>query len=221
MFGAGAKRYNCWKSAPAQQGSRLMLKFHMLNRRDVLRSSAFAATGLIAGDAVAQAELSPTPECRDGDEPTVRQMEGPFYKPSSPQRADLTEAGAKARPVELSGYVLTRTCQPVQRVLVDLWHADDAGEYDNRGFRYRGHILTDAQGRYRFRTILPALYPGRTRHYHFKVLATGRQLLTTQLYFPNEPQNARDGLYRRELTMRMAEAGDGLSARFDFVLDLR
>ena len=198
-----------------------MLKFHMLNRRDVLRSSAFAVTGLIAGDAVAQAELSPTPECRDGDEPTVRQMEGPFYKPSSPQRADLTEAGAKARPVELSGYVLTRTCQPVQRVLVDLWHADDAGEYDNRGFRYRGHILTDAQGRYRFRTILPALYPGRTRHYHFKVLATGRQLLTTQLYFPNEPQNARDGLYRRELTMRMAEAGDGLSARFDFVLDLR
>jgi protocatechuate 3,4-dioxygenase beta subunit len=195
----------------------------LLNRRDVLRSGAFAASGLIAGagDALAQAELNPTPECRDGDEPTVRQMDGPFYKPSSPERTDLIEAGTKGRPVELSGFVLNRNCKPVQQVLVDLWHADEAGDYDNRGFRYRGHILTDAQGRYRFRTILPALYPGRTRHYHVKVLATGRQLLTTQLYFPNEPQNVRDGLYRRELTMRMADAGDGLAARFDFVLDLR
>ncbi len=197
--------------------------FNVLNRRDLLRSSAFAVPGLaaVAGDAFAQTELNPTPECHDGDEPTVRQMEGPFYKPSSPARADLIEAGAKARPVELTGYVLTRNCKPVQQVLVDLWHADEAGEYDNRGFRYRGHILTDAQGRYRFRTIVPALYPGRTRHYHVKVLATGRQLLTTQLYFPNEPQNLRDGLFRRELTMRMADAGDGVSARFDFVLDLR
>jgi len=195
----------------------------IINRRDLLRGGAVAASGVIAvaGDAIAQADLAPTPECRDGDEPTVRQMDGPFYKPSSPQRSDLVEAGAKARPVELSGYVLTRRCQPVPRVLVDLWHADDTGDYDNRGFRYRGHILTDAQGRYRFRTILPAHYPGRTRHYHVKVLATGRQLLTTQLYFPNEPQNARDFLFRRELTMRMGEAGGGLSARFDFVLDLR
>jgi protocatechuate 3,4-dioxygenase beta subunit len=107
------------------------------------------------------------------------------------------------------------------RVFVDLWHADETGEYDNSGFRYRGHFVTDAQGRYRFRTILPGLYPGRTRHYHAKVIATTRQLLTTQLYFPNEPQNARDGLYRRELLMRMAEVGDALAARFDFVLNVR
>jgi protocatechuate 3,4-dioxygenase beta subunit len=53
------------------------------------------------------------------------------------------------------------------------------------------------------------------------VLAAGRQLLTTQLYFPDEPQNARDGLYRRDLTMRTAQAGDAMAARFDFVLDLR
>jgi protocatechuate 3,4-dioxygenase beta subunit len=52
-----------------------------------------------------------------------------------------------------------------------LWHADERGEYDNGGFRYRGHLFTDAQGRYHFRTILPALYPGRTRHYHVKVQA--------------------------------------------------
>ena len=68
---------------------------------------------------------------------------------------------------------------------------------------------------------MPALYPGRTRHYHVKVLATGRQLLTTQLYFPDEPGNRRDGLFRRELAMRVATAGEGMAARFDFILDLR
>ena len=107
------------------------------------------------------------------------------------------------------------------RALVDLWHADDKGDYDNSGFRYRGHQFTDAEGRFTFRTIFPALYPGRTRHYHVKVQAAGGRILTTQLYFPNEPQNRRDGLYRRELLMRMAQAGDGLAARFDFVLDMR
>jgi len=116
---------------------------------------------------------------------------------------------------------MTRSCRPVERALVDLWHADEHGDYDNSGFRYRGHLFTDSDGRYRFRTIMPALYPGRTRHYHVKVQAPQQSVLTTQLYFPNEPTNRRDGLFRRELLMRVAEAGDGLSARFDFVLDLR
>ena len=162
-----------------------------------------------------------TPQCHDGDEPTVRQTEGPYFKPSSPQRTELVEAGTKSRLVEISGQVLTRSCAPVARALLDLWHADEWGEYDNKGFRYRGHIFTDGEGRYRFRTILPAIYPGRTRHYHVKVQAPERPVLTTQLYFPDEPGNRRDGLFRRELVMRMAEAGDGLSARFDFVVDMR
>jgi protocatechuate 3,4-dioxygenase beta subunit len=165
--------------------------------------------------------VAPTPECHDGDAPTVRQGDGPFFKPSSPQRFDLVEAGTRERSVELSGVVLTRACRPVARALLDLWHADEFGEYDNRGFRYRGHLFTDAEGRYRFRTILPALYTGRTRHYHMRVQAPGRPLLSTQLYFPNEPGNARDFLFRRELLMRTAAAGDALAAQFDFVLDIR
>jgi protocatechuate 3,4-dioxygenase beta subunit len=191
------------------------------SRRAILGGAlAAGGVGLAAQAAIAQ-EAVPTPECLDNDEPTIPQTDGPFYKPRSPARSDLVEPGTKARLLELSGFVLARNCRPVQQVLVDLWHADEKGDYDNSGFRYRGHILTDAQGRYRFRTILPALYPGRTRHYHVKVLATGRQLLTTQLYFPNEPQNARDGLYRRDLTVRLGNAGEAMTARFDFVLDLR
>jgi protocatechuate 3,4-dioxygenase beta subunit len=189
-------------------------------RRRVLLAGALAATSLAFDEAMAE-PLPPTPQCHDGDEPTARQTEGPYFKPSSPQRADLVEAGNQGRLVELRGQVLTRSCRPVGQALVDLWHADERGQYDNAGFRYRGHLFTDADGRYRFRTILPALYPGRTRHYHVKVQAPQQGVLTTQLYFPNEPANRRDGLFRRELVMRMAEAGDGLVAQFDFVLDLR
>ena len=98
--------------------------------------------------------------------------------------------------------MLTRGCNPVARAVVDLWHADERGDYDNKGFRYRGRTYTDEKGRYRFRTIVPALYPGRTRHYHVKVAAGGKLLLTTQLYFPDEPGNRRDGLFRKELLMR-------------------
>jgi len=105
--------------------------------------------------------------------------------------------------------------------VVDLWHADDRGEYDNAGFRYRGHVITGADGAFHFHTIMPAVYSGRTRHYHVKVQAPGSRLLTTQLYFPGEPANRRDGLFRRELLMRVADLGDGLAGQFDFVLDLR
>ena len=193
------------------------MPFHPTRRRVL---GALAAAGFAFDDALA-APLAATPACHDGDEPTVRQTEGPYFKPSSPLRADLIELGSTARRVELSGQVLTRSCRPVAQALLDLWHADDRGEYDNAGFRYRGHLFTDTEGRYRLRTILPALYTGRTRHYHVKVQAPQQRLITTQLYFPDEPMNRRDGLFRRELVMRMAEAGDGLAGRFDFVLDMR
>ncbi len=192
-------------------------------RRSFLLTTASLAAGWPLADAapsLAQ-ELSPTPACADDDAPTVRQTEGPFFKPSSPERVDLREAGSRGRPIELVGFVLTRRCRPLVGAIVDLWHADDKGDYDNAGFRYRGHVLTAADGSYRFRTIMPAVYGGRTRHYHVKVQAQGSRLLTTQLYFPNEPENRRDGLFRRELLMRVATAGDGLAARFDFVLDMR
>jgi protocatechuate 3,4-dioxygenase beta subunit len=190
------------------------------SRRQLL--SGMLVGGLLGGVvARAQGELSPTPECRDNDEPTPRQTEGPFYKPRTPERTDLVEPGMKGRPIELTGLVLTRRCTPLKRAIVDLWHADDSGEYDNKGFRLRGHQFTDAAGRYRFRTIVPGLYPGRTRHFHVKVAAPYRPVLTTQLYFPGEPGNARDFLFRRELLLRVTDAGEGRSARFDFVVDMR
>jgi protocatechuate 3,4-dioxygenase beta subunit len=189
----------------------------LLSRRRLLTA---AAVLVMPEAAFAQGDLAATPACHDGDEPTVRQTDGPFFKPSSPARADLREPGLAGRPLEVSGFVVSRACKPVAGALIDVWQADDAGRYDNQGFRLRGHLFADAAGRYTLRTILPGAYEGRTRHIHVKVQAPGRPLLTTQLYFPDEPRNRRDGLYRRELTMRVEHADDRMLGRFDFVLDL-
>ena len=190
---------------------------HPFTRRRLLTAAAVLA---MPEAAFAQGDLAATPACHDGDEPTVRQTDGPFFKPSSPPRADLLEPGMAGRPLEVSGFVVSRACKPVAGALIDVWQADDTGRYDNQGFRLRGHLFADAAGRYTLRTILPGAYEGRTRHIHVKVQAPGRPLLTTQLYFPDEPRNRRDGLYRRELTMRVAHADDRMLGRFDFVLDL-
>jgi protocatechuate 3,4-dioxygenase beta subunit len=146
---------------------------------------------------------------------TPRQTEGPFFTPNSPKRISLLEGGEKTRFI-VTGTVLSPQCKPVPNALLDFWHADEAGEYDNRGFRYRGHQHADAQGRFRLETILPAEYPGRTRHIHVKVQAPGKRILTTQLYFPGDPANRRDGLYRPELEMKKGKAEE---ASFDFVVE--
>ena len=143
---------------------------------------------------------------------TPRQAEGPFFKPKSPERRSLLEG---ARPsLIVAGRVVGKDCKPAAGALLDFWHADEHGEYDNSGFRFRGHQFTDAEGRYRLETIVPAVYPGRTRHIHVKVRARGGPILTTQLYFPNEPANARDGLFREALVVRPEEPG---RVTFDFV----
>jgi len=199
-----------------------MNRLSKLTRRGFLLDSGMvAAAWELSRNAALAQELKPTLSCRDGDEPTLRQGEGPFFKPKSPQRSDLREPSAQARPATLSGFVLTRSCRPLPGAVVDLWHADEKGEYDDVGFRYRGHVITGSEGIYQFRTIVPAVYTGRTRHYHVKVQAPGTRLLTTQLYFPNEPANSRDSLFQRELLMQLMDLGDGVTGRFDFVLNIR
>lgn len=144
---------------------------------------------------------------------TPRQTEGPFFKPASPERNVLVEG--KPAALLVTGRVLGADCKPVAHALLDFWHADDKGEYDNRGFHYRGHQFTDADGRYRLETIVPAEYPGRARHIHVKLQRPGGKILTTQLYFPNNPTNERDGIFSPELVMQMAAGGRGA---YDFVV---
>jgi protocatechuate 3,4-dioxygenase beta subunit len=173
---------------------------------------------LINDGSVAQAPLAPTPACHDGHEATLPQTEGPYFKPSSPERIELLEPEMPGQPIELVGFVLTRACKPVAGALLDFWQADDKGRYDNSGFRLRGHQFTDSEGRYRLRSVVPGLYPGRTRHIHVKVQPRDRAVLTTQLYFPGEAKNRSDGLFRKELLVKTAKSEGWLAGRFDFVV---
>lgn len=164
--------------------------------------------------------LQPTPACGDDDDPTLAQTEGPYYKPRSPERASLLEPGITGTKMVLTGFVVTTACRPVARALLDFWHADDQGAYDNVGFKLRGHQFTDETGRYSLESIVPGLYPGRTRHFHVKVQAPNQPILTTQLYFPGETQNGADAIFREELVMGVKETGDGKAATFSFVLNV-
>jgi len=146
---------------------------------------------------------------------TRSQTEGPFFKTATPLRVSFLEKNSGNRFL-VTGQVLGKNCKPVAGALLDFWHADEEGEYDNRGFRYRGHQFADAQGRYRLETIVPALYPGRARHFHVKVQAPGGRVLTTQLYFAGDEGNKRDFLYRPELVMKVPKPGEG---SFDFVVE--
>jgi protocatechuate 3,4-dioxygenase beta subunit len=194
------------------------------SRRGFLRISVGVPAALALSrvpDATAQAQpLSPTPACADDAEPTPRQTAGPYFKPDSPRRASLVEPGIAGTRIAVAGRVLSTDCKPVARALVDVWHADDRGDYDLSGYRLRGHQFTDDQGRYRLETIVPGLYPGRTRHFHVRVQAPHRPVLTTQLYFPGEPKNQRDFIFDSRLVLKVQDTADAKGGTFDFVLDL-
>jgi len=151
---------------------------------------------------------------------TPAQTEGPYFKASSPERTSLVEADMPGERLVITGRVLSPDGQPVAGALLDFWQADDSGAYDNGGYGLRGHQYTDANGQYTLTTVVPGLYPGRTRHIHVKIQAPNGPVLTTQLYFPGEARNSRDGIFDPALVLPIQEAGGSATATFDFVVNL-
>jgi len=166
--------------------------------------------------------LAATPAIMDADDdPTPALTEGPYFTPSSPKRRSIVPAGAGGTRLTLSGRVLTTGGRPLANALVDFWQANARGVYDNSGYRFRGHQFTDSRGRYTLFTVVPGLYPGRTKHIHVKVQAPRQPVLTTQLFFPGVPGNASDGIYDPDCLVTRWRLSNGLRlATFDFVLDL-
>ena len=188
-------------------------------------SHRFSNSSLQANEPPAPApNLLATPAC--GDDLTPPQTAGPFYTPNSPERTSLLEPGFVGTPIILTGQVLSIRCIPIAGTLLDFWHTNAEGEYDNSGYTFRGHQFTDAEGHYQLETITPGIYSGRTRHIHVRVQSPHQSVLTTQLYFPDEPLNEGDFLYRPELLMSINHSGVGatspklnrLQAQFNFVL---
>ena len=129
---------------------------------------------------------------------TPEAVQGPFYFDPNLVRADITEA-RRGAPLALTLQVASvKDCARLKGARVDLWHADGQGMYSGyrgqgddgistRGETFlRGTQLTDANGQVRFATIYPGWYPGRTPHIHFKVFLDAANLVTGQLYFPDD-----------------------------------
>jgi len=190
--------------------------------------------------AMALAPLAPTPALADNLAPTPRMTEGPFYPRSFPKDVDgdLTRVEGRSRaadgtPLDLSGRVLDRSGKPRVGAKVEIWQCDALGQYHHVGnaqsegdpdFQGFGAVETDADGRYRFKTIKPVPYPGRTPHIHFNVVENGKRRLTSQMFVEGEAQNERDGLYRylgrdaKLVTVKLEGAGSGLRGALDIVL---
>jgi protocatechuate 3,4-dioxygenase beta subunit len=199
-----------------------------LSRRRFLRAVAVAAAPVAflaqvrssLGQSAGPVLLEATPAVGDKDlELTPQETIGPAFEPNSPLKKNFREPGVTGVLVTLAGFVLDRKGKPIKGAILDFWHADADGQYDLRGFRCRGHQFSEANGRYELQTILPGVYPGRTRHYHVRLQAVPGPVLTTQLYFPGEPRNNSDSLFRRDLLLNVRDADQGRIANFNFVLE--
>ena len=171
---------------------------------------------------------------------TPAQTEGPFYPVELPKDSDfdLLRNGAltytRGQPSWLEGTVMDTDGKPVSGAQVEIWQCDDAGHYHHPGdgnradasFQGFGKVTVAADGQYRFRTIRPVAYGGRSPHIHVKVKLGTRQLLTTQLYVLGDPHNERDFVWRNlrddadraAVTVAFTAIADGLRATFPILV---
>lgn len=194
-------------------------------------TAAHASPGVRSAKATAAGvPLALTPSCNGGETPA--QMEGPLFKPESPQRTKVVTPGITGVLLTLRGVVYDPQCNPLADTLLEFWQTDHNGDYDTSGFSLRGHQYTNARGEYRLDTIVPRDYWGRwgrrTPHIHVQAQAPGGPLFITQLYFPDDTQaygrdfavlNARDQLLNRACVIALEARHDGnYDGAFDFVI---
>jgi catechol 1,2-dioxygenase len=134
-----------------------------------------------------------------GDCDTTNDILGPFYRPNSPLRADLTYQGLKGTRIVLKGKVFKSDCKTVlEKALIEIWHCDTEGEYDNdsKEFRHRASLNTNDKGEYSFMTILPGKYLNgelyRPSHIHYRLTEKNSQELISQIYFKGDPHITED-----------------------------
>ncbi len=153
---------------------------------------------------------------------------GPFYRANAPFRTALNILNEAGTPILIRGQVLGGDdCSlPLAEAIVDVWHADDEGAYDNStsDFKFRGRIETDEEGRYEFMSILPAPYDNggqfRPRHIHYRVQAEGHDELITQLYFQGDEYIENDPWASRAEESRIVALTDDkmMEGEFDIFL---
>lgn len=162
----------------------------------------------------AKSRIDVAKECR-----TQRDAEGPFYKEGAPAKSTIESDGEM---LTITGVVINSSdcTTPVANATIDIWHCDTHGKYDNDGYKCRGVVKTDSQGRYSFKTIFPPSYGSRPRHIHFKVRATGFSELTSQMYFKGDPNIQNDFAKNAETSriLSLTKKQDVLQGQFDIYI---
>ena len=122
---------------------------------------------------------------------TQADQEGPYYKGGAPLRTVIESEG---EPLTIQGVIVKASdcTTPISGAVVDIWHCDSKGRYDNDGFKCRGVVKSDKNGKYSFTTIFPPQYGSRPRHIHIKVRADGFSELTSQIYFKGDKHLQND-----------------------------
>lgn len=168
--------------------------FKIMDRKKFLITAGLAAFSLSAFGSIAKKG-----DRFEGDCDTTNDILGPFYRPEAPTRADLTFEGLEGVPIMLKGKVYKSDCvTPLQNALVEIWHCDTKGEYDNKSskFRHRAKWVTNVEGEYAFKTILPGKYLNgrlyRPAHIHYRVTEKNSQELISQIYFEGDPHIEED-----------------------------
>jgi protocatechuate 3,4-dioxygenase beta subunit len=184
-----------------------------------LATSTVTATNAPTSSATATQGSASALACTAPATPLVQLTEGPYYTANPPQNANLRTAGVAGTPLTLTGYVVSKSCQPIAGAKLDFWQADGNGNYDNSGYTLRGWQLTDANGAYKLETVIPGLYPGRTEHIHFKVTVNG-QTSTSQLFFPGVSQNSSDSIYSEQMLVKLNTSTSPVTGTFTFVVNV-
>jgi len=160
--------------------------------------------------------LKPSGECSGTPIPSL--TEGPYYKSGSPETKNIKE-GSEGESMTLTGFVFDTDCKPIAGAWIDFWQADENGNYDLAGYKFRGHQLTDKNGFYTLETIVPPPYSGRTPHIHFKIRANENSpIITSQLFLPGEEQNQTDSIFNDALIMKVSDVEGEKQATFNFVV---
>lgn len=155
-------------------------------------------------------------------DPTLPNIEGPFYRTGAPERTDLYVA-SEGRQLVITGTVVGYDCRPINGAWLDFWHADSSGVYDNTSptYEFRGQQFADDSGQYSLITNIPGEYPGRPKHLHVKVQGEIANVITTQLYFPDDPLNESDPWHdtELELVIDLDLPGELLVTSYTFQID--
>ncbi len=195
------------------------------NRRTLMTSASAMLIASTSNLTLAQAKRRATPS----------QTEGPYYPVKEPRDADfdLLKNGdrsySKGRASWVEGVVTDLDGRPLNGGIIEIWQCDENGHYDHPSdgskidptFQGFGRVRLNAEGEFRFRTIRPSPYVGRTPHIHVKIFLGSKELLTTQLYVADDPGNAKDGIWRRlsesdraAVTSAFVPVADGLRAQY-------